>query len=262
MLVIGERINGMFTDVKKAIQNKDKGPVQELALKQVESGARALDINVGPATADKEAAMVWLVEAVREVTDTTLAIDTAKFEAMKAGMEAAGGSMIMNSTKGDDASMDRFLPLAKEHGASIIILTIDEKGVPSNVDGRVEIAMKGLAKTMEYEIDIDHVIIDPIILPINVAQPQAGIVLKALSDIRALSDPPPHLVLGLSNIGQQCANPGLITRTYLTMCIGNGLDTVITDPMDKDLMDAMITAELLMNKNIYCDSFLDAYYST
>ena len=261
MFIIGERINGMYNDIKKAIQDKDKGPVQEHALQQLNAGASALDINVGPATTDKEGAMVWLVETVREVTDITLSVDTAKFEAMKAGLEAAGGSLIMNSSKGDDKSLDIYMPLAKENDASIIILCIDEKGVPSNVDGRLEIAMIGLAKAMEYEIDTDKIIIDPILLPVNVAQAQPAIVLEAMSEIRKLSDPPPHLVVGLSNLGQRCSNPDLITRTYLAMCIGNGMDMAVTDAMDKNLMETMITAELLMNKNIYCDSFLDAYYS-
>ena len=261
MFVIGERINGMFNDIKKAIQNKDKGPVQDQALKQMNAGANALDINVGPATTDKEGAMVWLVETVREVTDITLSVDTAKFEAMSAGLEAAGGSLIMNSTKGDDKSLDTYMPLAKEHDASIIILCINEKGVPSNVEGRLEIAMSGLAKAMEYEIDIDKVIIDPIALPVNVAQAQPANVLQAISEIGKLSDPPPHLVNGLSNLSQKCSNPRLINKTFLAMCIGNGMDMVITDATDKDLMDTMITAELLMNKNIYCDSFLEAYYS-
>jgi len=261
MFVIGERINGMYTDIKKAIQNKDKDPVREIALKQIEAGANALDINVGPATTEKENAMVWLVETVREVTDITLSVDSAKFEAMKAGLEAAGGSLIMNSTKGDDKNMDKYLPLAKENDASVIILNIDENGVPSDIEGRLEIAMRGLAKAMEYEIDIENIIIDPIVLPINVAQPQAGIVLKAISEIRNLSDPPPHLVIGLSNISQRCENTKLINRTFLAMCIGNGMDMVIADATDKDLMDSIITAELLMNKSIYCDSFIDAYYS-
>lgn len=261
MLVIGERINGMFKNIKNAIQSKDKGPVQEMALKQVKAGANALDINVGPATTDKEGAMVWLVETVREVTDVTLSVDTAKFAAMKAGLEAAGGSLIMNSTKGDDKNMDIYFPLAKENDASVIVLCIDENGVPSNVDGRLEIAMKGLAKAMEYEIDTEKLIIDPIALPVNVAQDQPSNVLQAISGIRCLSDPPPHIVNGLSNMSQQCSNPNLITRTFLAMCIGNGMDMVIADALDKDLMDSMITAELIMNKNIYCDSFLDAYYS-
>ena len=261
MFIIGERVNGMFADVKKAIQTKDKGPVQEQALRQVEAGANALDINVGPATTDKEGAMVWLVETVREVTDITLSVDTAKYEAMKAGLEAAGGSLILNSTKGDDKSMDLYLPLAKEHDASVIILNIDERGVPSDVEGRVEIAIKGLAKAMEYEMDIDKVIIDPIVLPVNVAQPQAGTVMQALNEIRKLSEPSPHLVVGLSNISQRCSNNELINRIFIAMCIANGLDMAIADATDKNLMNAMITAELLMNKSIYCDSFLEAYFS-
>ncbi|MHB9028050.1 MAG: dihydropteroate synthase [Candidatus Latescibacterota bacterium] len=261
MLVIGERINGMFTDIKTAIQTKDKGPVQKHALQQEKAGAYALDINVGPATTDKEGAMVWLVETVREVSNMPLAIDTAKFAAMSAGLKAAGGSLIMNSSKGDEKNLDIYLPLAKEHDASIIILCIDERGVPGNVDGRLEIAMRGLAKAMEYGIDVTKIIIDPIILPVNVAQTQPANVLQAIREIRQLSDPAPHIVIGLSNLSQKCSNPHLINRTFLSMCVGNGMDMVIADAADKELMNTAITAELLMNKSIYCDSFIEAYYS-
>ena len=65
MFVIGERINGMFTDVRKAIQAQDPAPIQQLARAQVAAGANALDINVGPASADKFGAMQWLVETAR-----------------------------------------------------------------------------------------------------------------------------------------------------------------------------------------------------
>jgi len=261
MFVIGERINGMYTDIKTAIQTKDKGPVQKQALEQEKAGASALDINVGPATTDKEGAMVWLIEVVREVTNMPLSVDTAKFEAMKAGLKAAGSPVIMNSSKGDEKSLDLYLPLAKEYDASIIILCIDEKGVPSNVDGRLEIAMRGLAKAMEYEIGVEKIIIDPIVLPVNVAQAQPANVLQAIREIRQLSDPSPHIVVGLSNLSQKCSNTKLINRTFLSMCIGNGMDMVIADVTDGDLMDSTITSELLMNKTIYCDSFLEAYYS-
>jgi 5-methyltetrahydrofolate corrinoid/iron sulfur protein methyltransferase len=74
-----------------------------------------------------------------------------------------------------------------------------------------------------------------------------------------LSDPAPHVIIGLSNVCQRCANPALISRTFLTMCIAYGMDMAIADAYDKEQMNAMITAELLMNKNIYCDSFIEAY---
>lgn len=261
MYIIGERINGMYTDIKTAIQTRDKGPVQKQALEQEKAGASALDINVGPATTDKEGAMVWLVETVREVSNMTLSIDTAKFAAMSAGLKAAGGCSIMNSSKGDEKSLDLYLPLAKEFDASIIILCIDEKGVPGNVEGRLEIAMRGLAKAMEYGVDISKIIIDPIVLPTNVAQNQPSNVLQAIREIRQLSDPAPNMVVGLSNLSQKCSNPKLINRTFLSMCISNGLNMVIADAGDRALVETAITAELLMNKCIYCDSFLEAYFS-
>ncbi len=82
--------------------------------------------------------------------------------------------------------------------------------------------------------------------------------MEAISQIRAFADPPPHLVLGLSNVSQRCSQRGLINRTYLAMAMAHGLDAAIMDPLDTELMNTAITAELLLGKMIYCDSFLDA----
>ena len=75
MYVIGERINGMFQNVKDAIQKQDAKVIQDLAKQQLEAGAQALDVNVGPAASDAQGAMVWLAESIREVTDAPLSID-------------------------------------------------------------------------------------------------------------------------------------------------------------------------------------------
>jgi len=86
MFLIGERINGMFRDVAKAINEKDKAVIHALALKQVSCKASALDVNVGPASANPGEAMEWLVKTIQEVTDITLAIDTTKHDVMEAGL--------------------------------------------------------------------------------------------------------------------------------------------------------------------------------
>ena len=69
MFIIGERINGMFKDVARAIKEKDKSAIQALAEKQVSCGANALDINVGPASSDPKEAMTWLIKAVTEIAN-------------------------------------------------------------------------------------------------------------------------------------------------------------------------------------------------
>lgn len=259
MLIIGERINGMFKDVKKAIRNQDKGPIQDLARRQVEAGASMLDINVGTASANPKETMVWLVEATQEVVDVPLSIDSPNLEVVRAGLEACKGSALINSTTGKQEHLEKFLPLAKEFDASLIALTIDEEGVPSTTEGRVDIAMRILATAMEYDIMPDKLYIDPIVLPVNVAQDQPAKVFEALSQFQMLSDPPPHSVVGLSNASQRCLERPLINRIYLVMAMAHGLDSAILDPLDKDLMDAMITAEILLNKSIYSDSYLQAY---
>jgi len=259
MIIIGERINGMFKVVKEAIQNRDKTAVQDLAKRQLAEGADMLDINVGTASANPVEAMRWLVETVREVTDAPLAIDNPNYETMKAGLEACKGRKMINSTTGQIEKLDIFLPLAREHNASVVALCIDESGVPVDVDGRVMVAMNILAKAMEYDVPIDELYIDPIILPVKAEQRGPGIVLESIKQFAMLADPAPHLVIGLSNLSQGAIDRKLINRTFLTMAIGVGLDAAIVDPLDTELMDAMITAELLMNRTIYSDSFLTAY---
>ena len=260
MRVIGERINGMFLDVKKGIQEKDKSIIQKVALDQVKAGANALDICVGPASDKPIEIMPWLVECVQEVTSITLCIDTPKLEVMKAGLAACTKNpKMINSTKGEEAKLDQFMPLASEYDADIIGLCINEKGIPKDVNSRVETAAVIAMKAMEHGVSTDRVFIDPIVMPANVMQEQATIVLEAMSQFSMLSDPAPHIVVGLSNLGQGAKERELLTRTWVVMGVLNGLDAAIMDAADEEMKQAFITAELLMSKAIYSDSYIRAY---
>lgn len=112
---------------------------------------------------------------------------------------------------------------------------------------------------MELGIDTSNLYIDAVILPVNVAQQHAIAVLEIIRQSKLLCDPAPKTILGLSNVSQGTVCRPLVDRTFLVMALASGLDSAIVNPLDKDLIDSMITAELLLGKNIYCDSFLDAY---
>jgi 5-methyltetrahydrofolate corrinoid/iron sulfur protein methyltransferase len=258
MIIIGERINGLFKKVREAIQKKDAAFIRDLAARQVKAGAAILDINVGTASADPESDMVWLVNAVQAEVSVPLSIDSARHEPLEAGLAVVKGKRVLNSTTGKETDLAALLPLAKKFNASVIGLTIDEDGVPSTVDKRVEIAMKILAAAMEAGISADELYIDPITLPVNCAQDQPERVFAALTQFRTLSDPPPHTTIGLSNISQRLKEHQLLNRTFLIMCMAHGLDSAIVDPLDEELMRAATTADLLMNKFIYADSYLEA----
>lgn len=258
MYVIGERINGMFENVRRAIRDKDAETIQDLAKRQLAAGASALDVNVGPAARDAEAAMLWLVEAIRAVTDAPLSIDTAKWEVMSAVIPRVPGEKIINSSKADPEIVSQYVGLAVENAASLIGLTIDADGVPGNVDKRVELGAQIITIAMEGGLPLERLFIDPIILPVNVAPANPGHCMQAIAQLRLFADPPPHLLLGLSNVSQRCSERGLINRTYVAMAMAHGLDAAIMDPLDAELMNMTITAELLAGRMIYCDSYLDA----
>ncbi len=259
MFVIGELINGMFKDVGKAIANKDKAVIQKKALDQTQAGAGMLDVNVGPAVADAASAMKWLVETIQEVVDTPLALDSTKPAVIEEGLKLVKKKAMINSTTADKEKLDLLLPMAKQYNASLIGLTMGKSGIPRDRNERSQFAAEIVSACMEAGINLADLYLDPIILPINVAQAQVQEVLESIREFKILSDPPPKTVVGLSNVSQGTDKRSLINRTFLVMGVACGLDAAIADPLDKELMDGLITAELLLNKHIYCTSFLDAY---
>ncbi|MBU4212657.1 MAG: dihydropteroate synthase, partial [Verrucomicrobia bacterium] len=163
---------------------------------------------------------------------------------------------LINSTTAADSKLDQFLPIALEHGASIIGLAIDDSGTPKSADKRVELAATLFAKAVEAGIPPERIFLDPIVMPMKFMQEQAKEILDATRQYTLLSDPPPHIICGLSNISNGTTHKKLINRTFLVMAIANGLDAAICDVLDSDLVNAAKTAELVMNREIYADSYV------
>lgn len=259
MIVIGELINGMYAVVGKAIANREAEIIQDLAAEQVRNGANFLDINTGPSARNPVDDMRWLVECVQKACDAPLSFDSTRADVIEAGLSLAKRRAIINSTTADDDRMDTLFGLAKKYQAQVIGLTMDRSGVPADKDRRLELAATIVAKAVDYGLSAEDLYLDPIVLPVNVAQQQAGTVLESIREFRHLCDPAPQTVIGLSNISQGTKTRPLLDRTFLVMAVASGLTAAILDPLDKELMDAMAAAELMLNKNIYCDSFLEAY---
>jgi len=146
---------------------------------------------------------------------------------------------------------------------SIIALTMDKNGVPQDTDARVAIAAEIVSKAIEKGFDTQRLFIDPIVLPVKVpnAQVQPGNILSAMDQIKFLSDPAPHITVGLSNISQGATETSMINRVFLAMAMSHGLDSAIADVFDADLMNVVSTSDMLINKQIYSDSFLKIYSS-
>ncbi|MFZ5800235.1 MAG: dihydropteroate synthase [Candidatus Omnitrophota bacterium] len=259
MFIVGELLNGMYKEVGRAIQAKDKATIQQLALEQVKSGADALDLNCGPISKDQVSDMRWLVETVQEVVQISLCLDSTKPQAIEAALKLCAKKAVINSASADKEKLGILLPMALKYKARLIGLTLDKKGVPQDKERRVELAALIAAACQDAGFPLEDLFLDPIVLPVNVAQPQAKNVLDAIREFKLLAEPAPKTIVGLSNVSQGTCSRSLINRTFLTMATAAGLDAAILDPLDRELMDSLITAELVLNKQIYCDAYLEAY---
>lgn len=256
-MVISERINGLFKMIGRAIDGRDKAAIQEAVRRQVECGADALDLNIGPGRGDEgPETMRWLVETVQEVTDLPLCIDSPGMKTMEAGLAASRNPTIINSTTAEASKMEKLFPLAAKYGSDIICLTMDERGVPNDADSRAEMAMLMMTTGMEHGVMPEKMLLDPLVLPTCAAQDQGRKVIDALRMFRTLNDPAPRTVVGLSNISNGAADRPLINRTFFAMLAGAGLTAAILDPEDRDMADVIKTSDILLNEKLYCDGYL------
>lgn len=258
MIFIGERINAGFKDVKAAVIDKNADVIKEWAIKQTKAGATYLDVAIGTASSKPED-LCWMIDAVQSVCDTPISIDINKPLLLKEAIKICKKPPLVNSTPAIAEKMDQILPLVAEYNASVIGLVMNEEGSPKTVDKRIENAGTLLAKCMDYGIPSDHLFLDPIIMPIKHMQDQPKITLAAVSQFTLFADPPCHIVCGLTNASNGALHKKLMNRTYMAMLISHGMDAVILDVCDTELVDTILTAELIMNKTLYADSYIEAF---
>ncbi|MBU1124981.1 MAG: dihydropteroate synthase, partial [Candidatus Omnitrophica bacterium] len=236
-----------------------KKVIQECAKKQIEAGADAIDINCGPASKQPLDDIQWLVKSIQEVTNKPLSLDSSKPQVIESGLKVITNHAIINSTTADPEKLEVLIPLAKNYKAKLIGLTISAKGIPQNKDQRLELAAQIVATCIDKGFPVEDLYLDPIVLPVNVAQSQMRDILESIREFKIISEPSPKTIVGLSNVSQGTLVRSLVNRTFLTMAVAEGLDAAILDPLDAELIDTLITAELVLNKQIYCDSYLQAY---
>jgi 5-methyltetrahydrofolate corrinoid/iron sulfur protein methyltransferase len=246
MRIIGENLHIISPHFKDAVAERDSKYVQEIAVKQVEAGAWALDLNIGPQKKQGVEIMTWLVNAVQEVVDMPLSFDTTNLAAIEAGCQLAKTQPIINSTSAEEARLANVPPLAKKYNAKLIALTMGKGGIPIEADARVNIALETLIpRALELDIPIEDLILDPLALTVSGCQEYCPECIEAVRMLKFAWDPPPIISIGLSNVSNSV--PGklrpLIDRVYMVMLMGAGLDAAIANPLDEKLTEAIRIVE-------------------
>jgi 5-methyltetrahydrofolate corrinoid/iron sulfur protein methyltransferase len=247
MYIIGENIHIISQAVKDALRDRNSEFFKGLAQKQVEAGAKSVDINLGPRKKDWEEVFPWMVKAIEAVVDVPLCIDTTNVNGMEAALKTVTKAQpILNSTSAEPERLEKIPALAKKYGSKLIALTMAKSGIPVGADERVGIALETLIpRCLELDIPIEDLIIDPLALTVSGCQEYGPESIEAVRTLQYAWDPPPGISLGLSNVSNAVPhkNRPLINQVYCAMLMGAGLQMMIADPLDEALLDIIRVVE-------------------
>lgn len=259
VVIIGECINP--TRRKKLVstlQDRNFDYVLELAESQIKAMADVLDVNVGFPGVDDVKLLPATVLAIMDKFDIPLCLDSPNPKAIEAALKVAGGKCLINSVNGEEKSLNSLLPIAKEYGAAIIGLTMDDDGITHDPEKRLAIAEKILERAVKAGIKEEDVIIDPLAMAVS-ADPMACIV--TLETIRLVHQKlGMNITQGASNISFGLPNREVLNAAFMSLSILYGLTCPIANP--EKIVAAVRATDLIMGRDDYAVRFVENFQVT
>ncbi|MBL7065281.1 MAG: dihydropteroate synthase [Anaerolineae bacterium] len=255
-VLIGERINP--TGRKRLAAELVAGNVEVVkaeALAQVVAGADVIDVNVGAVGVDQVTLLPRAVEMVQEAVDVPLSIDTPDPAALAAALKVYQGKPLVNSVNGEEKNLSRVLPLVAEHGAVVIGLCMDDKGISDDPHKRLEIARKIVERAEGLGIPREDVLIDCLALTVGADSKAALVTLEAIRLVRA--ELGVNMTLGASNVSFGLPNREVLNPVFLAMAIREGVNVPIVNAAR--VKQAILAADVLLGRDEFAMRYIKDY---
>lgn len=254
-VLIGERINPTGKKkFKEALRNNDIPYILNEGITQEEKGAQVLDVNVGLPEIDEVLMMETVVKELQSVTELPLQIDTSDSVAMEKALRIYNGKPLINSVNGKREVMKSVFPLVKKYGGIVVALTLDESGIPETTEGRIKIVEKLYKTAREYGISEKNIIIDPLAMAVSSDDKAAVATLQTVKYVKEVKKG--NTILGVSNVSFGLPQRELITSTFFTMAMQNGLSAAIMNPSSIEMMKAWTCFCTLAGYDSQCSSYI------
>lgn len=258
-VIIGERINPTGkSKFKQALRDRNMGYILEEGVKQADSGAHILDVNVGLPEIDEPAMMQDTVYELQSILPLPLQIDTTNAEAMEKALRIYNGKAMVNSVNGKQEVMDEIFPIVKKYGGVVVGLTLDENGIPDTVEGRLAIADKIYETAASYGIKAKDIVIDALTMTMSTNDEAAKVTLGTVAEIKKRGG---RTVLGVSNISFGLPQREIINAAFYTMAMQAGLSAGIINPNSAMMMQSYDTFRVLAGFDSQCVSYVEKYAS-
>ena len=250
-VIIGERINPTGRKIMAAeMIAGDFSRVQSDALAQIAAGAHMLDINAGIPLADEPALLAHCIQLVQSLTDVPLTIDSSIVAALEAGLKVYKGKALVNSVTGEDDRLETVLPLVKKYGAAVVAISNDETGNSEDPDVRFEVAKKIVQRAADYGIPACDVVVDPLVMPVGAINTAGVQVMRLVHRLR--TELKVNTTCGASNVSFGLPERNGINSAFLTMAMGAGMTSAITNPLHEEVVRAIMGADVMMGHDPDC----------
>jgi cobalamin-dependent methionine synthase I len=257
MITIGELINSTRKKIRAMIEQHDAEAIKDIALKQIEAGAHYLDVNAGAFVSNEPEQMEWLVKTIRSATQVPLCIDSPSPAALEVGLRLAGPNAIINSISAEPERYEKVLPLVKKYHASVIALSMDERGLLDDEQEILGVVDKLIRRLRDDQVPGEHIYIDPLIRPVSTNSAYGKLALHTLAEVTR-RHPDVRTSCGLSNVSYGLPKRKLLNQTFMVALMASGLKAAILDPLDAQLMANIVTAEALLGEDEFCMRYLEA----
>jgi len=258
MLIIAERINSSRKAIREAIEAHDVEFIQNEARNQAEAGGDYIDVNAGTFVGEEADHMKWMVEAVQEVTDKPLSVDSPDPEVIKAVLPLVDKAPLINSITLEPVRLEGMLPLVLEYKAKVVGLCQSEDSMAESLEDKVDLAGKLVEKVTEAGIAVGDLYIDPLVYPVSTNPESAIATAGAIKQIME-NHPGVHTTCGLTNVSYGLPARKLVNRTFLVTAIAHGLDSAILDPTDNMLYSSLRAALAVMGQDQFCMEYITAF---
>ncbi len=255
-ILIGERINPTGKKrFKQALLENDIGYILQEAVNQQAKGVHVLDVNVGLPGIDEAQMLTNSVCELQCVTDLPLQIDSSDPVAMESALRRYNGKAMINSVNGKEENLNAIFPLVKKYGGFVVALTLDEKGIPSTVDGRMKIARKILLTAALYGINKKNIIFDPLAMTVSADKMSAVTTLETVKKITEQLGC--NTSLGVSNVSFGLPSRDLVNAAFFTTAMENGLSAAIMNPYSERMMEAYYSFNVVKGLDENCMDFIN-----
>jgi len=257
-VIIGERINPTNRKLLAAemkVGNLER--VEKDAMSQINAGAQILDVNAGVPLADEPKILADSIKLIQSISDVPLCIDSSIVEALKCGLEAYQGKALLNSVTGEEERLETVLPLVKQFGCAVIGISNDDSGISEDINVRFEVAKKIVERAMDHGIPKEDVIIDPLVMPIGAINDAGQQVIELIKKLQ--NELQVNTTCGASNLSFGLPNRHGLNTAFIAMAIANGMPCAITNPLEKEIMQSIRGANVVMGHDPECSDWIMHY---